>query len=92
MSEPTTASANLRAHNLCMVVGSGGAMIWWHRYSTHGKREGKAAGGRVAAAHVGWLVVVCVVCVVCCVFCVLWWCYVFCNIATILVVKQYWPS
>jgi hypothetical protein len=55
-------------------------MIWWHRCSTHGKREGKAAGGRVAAVHVG-CVVVCVVCVVYCVlcfvvvFCVLHHCY-----------------
>jgi hypothetical protein len=37
-------------------------MIWWHRYSTHGKREGKAAGGRVAAAHVGCCVLCCVAC------------------------------
>ncbi len=81
MSEPTTASASPTACNLCMVVGSNGTMIWWHRCSTHGKRKGKAAGGRVAAAHVCWLVVVCVVCVVCCVlcfvvvFCVLQHCY-----------------
>ncbi len=73
--------------DLCMVVGSGGAMIWWHHCSTHGKREGKAAGGRVAVAHVGWLL--CVLCVLCDVCCVLWLCFVFCDIATILVVKQY---
>jgi hypothetical protein len=64
-------------------------MIWWHRCSTHGKREGKATGGRVAAAHVGWLL--CVLCVACCVLC-LWLCFVFCNIYSILVVKQYQPS
>jgi hypothetical protein len=45
-------------------------MIWWYRCSTHRKREGKAAGGRVAAAYVGLLLCVsCVLCVVCCVLC-----------------------
>jgi hypothetical protein len=84
MSKPMTASASPMARDLCMVVGSVNAMIWWHRCSTHRKREGEPAGGRVAAAHDGWLL--CVLCVVCC---VLWLCFVFCNIATILVVKQY---
>jgi hypothetical protein len=70
MSEPMPASASLMACNLCMVVGSGNAMIWWHRCSTHGKREGKAARGRVATAHVGWLL---------CVLCVLYVVVVFCG-------------
>jgi hypothetical protein len=71
-------------------------MIWWHRCSIHGKREGNTAGGRVAAAHVGWLL--CVLCVLCVVCYVLWLCFVFCNIAmyhtgskTILA-KSKWPT
>jgi hypothetical protein len=62
-------------------------MVWWHRCSTHGKIEGKAAGDRVVAAHVGWLL--CVLCVLCVLCCVLWLCFVFRDIATILVLKQY---
>jgi hypothetical protein len=58
------------------------------------EREGKAAGSRVAAAHVGC----CVCCVLCVVFCVLWLCFVvvFCVreqlfLAIILVESQHQP-
>jgi hypothetical protein len=57
-SKPMTASATPIARRLRMAMGSGGAMICWHSCPTHGEREGKAARGRVAAAHL-----VCAVCV-----------------------------
>jgi hypothetical protein len=44
-SKPTTASANPTGCGLRMALGSGVAMIWWRHCSTHGEREGKAAGG-----------------------------------------------
>jgi hypothetical protein len=65
-------------------------MIWWHRCSTNGKREGEAAGGRVAATHVDWLLcVLCELCVLCVVCCVLWLCFVFCNIRVVLEAAQH---
>jgi hypothetical protein len=42
------------------TIGSRGAIGWGHRYSAHGEREGKAGGGRVAAAHFGCCVLCCV--------------------------------
>ena len=33
-------------------IGSGGAMIWWRRWPTHGGRGLKPLEGRAAAAHV----------------------------------------
>ena len=55
-----------------MVLGSGGAMIWWRRCSTHGEREGEAAFVGGGSAHLcGWLLCVCV-CVCVCVFFFFW--------------------
>jgi hypothetical protein len=49
-SEPTTANAIPMARGLHMALGSGGAMIWWRRWSTHGERS---KSRWVAAARVG---------------------------------------
>ncbi len=63
-SKPTTASATTIARRLRMVLGSGGAMIWWRHCSPHGGREGKAALVGWDTAHL----VGCPVCVCVCVF------------------------
>ena len=62
-SKPTTANASPMARGLRMMLGSGGAMSWWRRSSTHGGRGVKPLEGRVAAAHFG-----CCSYVLCCVF------------------------
>ena len=49
-SKPTTANASPMAHGLRMALGSGGAMIWWRHWSTHGERS---KSRWVAAARVG---------------------------------------
>ena len=49
--EPTTANASPMAHGLRMALGSGGAMIWWRRWSIH---EERTKSRWVAAARV-WL-------------------------------------
>jgi hypothetical protein len=75
-------------------------MTWWHHCFTHEKREGKAAGGRVAAAHVGWLLcVLCVVFVVCCVLCVVFCGCVLCFVtfsyhtdSKTILTKSKWPT
>ena len=59
--EPTAAPPNPTAHALHgTTIGSGGAMSWWCRSSTHGGRGQKPLGGRAASAHFR-----------CCVLCVL---------------------
>ncbi len=64
MGKPTTANASPMAHGLCMALGSGGAMVYWYRCSTHGER-GKCRW--VEADRDG-----CCGCILCCVgvFCV----------------------
>ena len=57
-------SATAIARRLRMVLGSGGAMIWWRRCSTHGRREGEAAFVGWGSAH---LVGCCVMCLCVCV-------------------------
>ena len=59
------APPNPTARGLRMVLGSGGAMSWWRRCSTHGGRGPKPLEGRTAAAHVGCCVLC--GCVLCCV-------------------------
>ncbi len=57
------------ARRICMVLGSGGAMIWWRRCSTHGRREGEAAFVGWGSAHlVGCRVMCLCVCVCVCVW------------------------
>jgi hypothetical protein len=63
-SKPTTVSAAPTACGMGMMMGSGGAMIWWCHCSTHGERVVKAAGRYGGTAHL----VGCCVCV-CCVLC-----------------------
>jgi len=59
--EPTASSAHPASDALRGYFGSHHDMSWWHRWPTM-EVEGKATGGKAAAAHVGC----CVFCVLCC--------------------------
>jgi len=64
--EPTAGSPNPMARALQGTIGSGGTMIWWHRWPTNGGRGLKPLEGRAAAAHFGCCVLCgCVFVVVC---------------------------